>query len=323
MGPRLLSTAALALLLAPLASASFHEAGLPDAGAQDLHARRLHVLAYHPFPDARDSWGFPGLELNRSDVGYMEAAYGAYWYPTGVLDGERVLEGATEFRTTYVGLEEALARRAEIDAPVRLAMMGSLRGDNATLDVAVRAKQELPIQDATLRIVLYEDEIRFKGDNGVQDHRFTVRAVQTFRVPLRSDADYRVSVDFAVNASWDRSHLGVVASVHNTALAALGLRPGEVLQATTYEFSQDGPTIQHSRGVLLEVLTATWCDACIYGDAAVDELANTYGIASSRALSQSHVYARAFPPFAVAVGALVASLAGVAIYLRQKNAKGA
>lgn len=277
---------------------------------EDRQARPLHVLLYHPYPDpAGDPWGFPAAPRDGEGVGYMEATYGAYWYPTAVFDGlrsaEMTIEGATTFTESFDAYEAALLARRNIDAPIRLTLSGQLRDGEVRTEARSDAKQ--PLGDATLRlrIVLFEDEVLFDGGNGIQTHRFTVRGV-AYDEPLRlgENGTAQIEASATLNASWDKDRLGFVASVHHVDGAGFDYAAGEVLQASTFVLGQDGPTVQHSRGVLLEMLTATWCAACLYGDTAVDELANEYGKPSSRFLERSWSYYQ--PVDAGTLGAAVA-----------------
>jgi cytochrome c-type biogenesis protein CcmF len=293
-----LAAAVLLVVLAASPALAQTTPRLADTAGQELNARGLHVLVYHPYPDPQgDPWGFPERERNGTAVGYMEGAYGAYWYPTTVIDGFERVEGATSFLETFNTYSDLYLERAVQDSPFRLFVHGALADSDADVTVKAQAKGALPSGAIDLRVVLFEDEVRFEGGNGVDTHRFVVRAVLhdgplAFNETGAADAALQAALD----PTWDRTHLGVVASLHNRDVSSAHYRPDEVYQATTYRFGQVGPTIQDRRGVLLETLSGTWCDACVYGDGAVDELANEYGIASSAALRAGTNYLRPFAP---------------------------
>lgn len=327
--PTLLALATLALA-APLAGAAFHEGRLPDAGAQDVNARALNILLYHPFPDPEgDPWGFGEIPRNNTTVGYMEGRYGAYWFPTAVTDGLRKIEGATGFLDTYNSLEaDFLARRA-MDAPMRLALSGTLDVDAGVAAARLDATPRTAIawSDVEVRIILFEDEVKFDGGNGVDLHRFVVRAKMTVQ-SLGSNATNsgpNGTVPFAgmarLNDTWNVDRLGIVASVHHRATGHALFAQDEVLQSATYLFSQASPTIQHSRGVLLEMVSATWCAACIYGDAAIEELANAYGTPSSRMLDREWTYLRPLAAAPLAIAGVV-GVSGAALAIARSRKEG-
>jgi len=292
--------AAALFLLVLIASPALaqNEPRLADLAGQELNARGLHVLVYHPYPDPQqDPWGFPEREANGTRVAYMEGEYGSYWYPTTVFDGVERVEGATSFLETYNTYAAIYLERRIDDSPLRLFLNGALDASNASVAVKAQAKQAVPSPDIALRVVLFEDEVHYDGGNGVVTHRFVVRSTLhdgpiTFNETNAASAQLSASLD----PSWNRDQLGVVASFVNRDTTVSDYRPGEVLQSTTYRFDQVGPTIQDSRGVLLETLSATWCDACVYGDGAVDQLANEYGVASSSSQRAGPAYLRAFTP---------------------------
>lgn len=271
-----------------------HEGALPDAGAQDLNARGLHILQYHPYPDPQgDPWGSPEPGVANGPRGYMEVSYGVYWYPTAVFDGTQKIEGATEFLQTFNAYESAYLSRRELDSPVRLALTTGNDATGPFVHVDVRAKHSIDSGAVELRVVLFEDEVPFDGGNGVDVHRYVVRAlVHKELVTLTEDAPLDRRVHATLNASGAASRFGFVVSLHNRDPSAAHFGMGEVLQAATVRQDQEGPTLQHSRGVLLETLTATWCAACVYGDGAVDELGNAYGLPSSRTLEAGWAYLR-------------------------------
>ncbi len=306
------------MVFLPAVAAFGHEENLPSGGAEDRQARSLHVLLYHPYPDPQgDPWGVPGGTKEGAEVGYMEAAYGAYWYPTAVFDGLEApgmkIEGATTFLESFNAYEAAYKERREVDAPLRLALGGWVVDGRAALEVDVEAKRAIQTDNLTLRIVAFEDEVPYDGGNNVDVHRFTVRAiVHDARMELAANLTATQQAMVPLDPEWNLDRLGFVASVHNRDPNSPEFKPGEVLQAATYRFAQTGPTIQYSRGVLLEMLTATWCAACLYGDNAVDELANAYGYPSSKFLDREWAYLR-FTHWDTILWAAAAGAAGLAV----------
>lgn len=308
------------LLVSTTALALTHESSLPQAGEQDVNARRLHVVQYHPYPDPRgDPWGFAEIDQN----GSMEARYDAFWYPTAVFDGLETIEGATTYLETRQAWETALLDRSRNDAPARLGATIQRVGDDAEVHISWQAKTNLAIQNVTLRVVLYEDEVRFDGGNGVDLHRFVARTlVAAQRVTLDPDTTQDEAWTVPINASWDPDSLGVVVSLHNSRTASPLAEVGEVLQSATAAMHQTGPTIQNSRGVLLETLTATWCEACVFGDAVAEDLANLYGIPSSRVRDASWTYLRPVDASSLALAASLGVFVAAVVWRMERSRGG-
>jgi hypothetical protein len=281
------------------------------------------VAAFHPHPDPQgDPWGVPYAEAgNGSRVDYMQATYDAFLYPTAVFDGVDRMASASGFLQTYNAYESAYEDRVVVDAPLRLGLIGARVGPMALLEVAVTAKAAVDSSNLSMRAVLFEDDLRFDGGNGVDLHRFTVRHVfNETRVAL--DAAGRANRTLAVpmDPDWRGDRVGFVVWVVSHDGASRAFRQGEVLQSATYLLSQQGPTIQASRGVLLEFYTATWCPTCLWGDGAVDELANSFGVASSRILDRPYQYLRPFDLATVAGGAAVAvAVAAFVVWTRPRG----
>lgn len=313
-----LAAALLVLALLPSGAAFGHEDRLPGS-PEDLNARSLNILAYHPYPDVQgDPFGVPYGERNGTNVGFMEATYASYWFPTAVTDGTRLVEGATQFLDTYNAYEADYKARLQHDSPFRVAVDGMVMGDQASYSVNVQTKDKAPSRNLTLRIVLFEDEIPYDGGNGVKSHRFTVRQILKETPITSAETAWDVEGAFMVEPDWDAARLGLVAAIVNGEPTA-NLEPREVVQAASYRFDQQGPTIQYSKGVLLEVYTASWCAACIYGDAAIDELANAYGLPSSRLLNQEFAYLRPWDLTAVGAAAAVGFGGSFGVFLAARG----
>ncbi len=299
----------LGLMLPAQAVAFGHEGGLPGA-VQDVNARDLHVLAYHPQPDPEgDPWGVGYADTPNGTIDYMAARYDSYLYPTAVFDGVRTIAGATNFQDTFLAYETNFNTRRDVDAPLRLGLQAALVDDRVMAQAVATAKVDIESDNLSLRLVLFEDDIRFDGGNGVDLHRFTVRAIgNTTSATLNQDQNVTFGAAFDLDPAWTVDRLGVVAFVANEDAQSRAFQAREILQAATFLLTQDGPTIQASRGVLLEYYTATWCPTCVYGDGALDEMANAHGVTSTRVLDRPFEYLRTADPagLAVAAGIVVA-----------------
>lgn len=253
---------------------------------------RLNVVAYHPFPetvapaDGGDPLGFPAINGTKGGLDWMAGYYGAYYYPTVRFDG--VLEEAN--RADFSSASYVDAYRAHVEArlaspaPVALEMNGSL-GAPATLDVRIRTAANLSAQRLVLRVAIVEDEVEFAGANGVGLHRFVARQ----RFPDQPIAwetapggfGFAVRFTFTPAAAWRAHGLGAVAWVQQEG-EGTRLAPREVAQSATFLYRQPEATVQVERAVLLEMYTATWCEACVFGDGAVETLLAEYGVPLTR-----------------------------------------
>ena len=281
----------------------------------DVNAHRLNVLVYHPTPDSQgDTWGVAWGTGAQEGRDYMAAHYGASLFPTTVVDGVIFSEGATSFLPTYNAYEAFVRDRFDEDTPLTLRVTGALAGPMALVDVNVTARAAVESTDLRLRIALFEDDVGFDGGNGVGNHRFVVRDILNetpvaWHVP---SGTFEHTAGVPVNESWSLARVGFVVWITNADASSRTFEQDEVVQSATYQFSQVGPTVQTTRGVLLETYSATWCPTCVYGDAAVDELANQYGVASTRLLDRAYEYWRPFDAAAL-VAAGVAGTAAFAV----------
>lgn len=313
----------------------FGSAGVPTGaathqGPQDLNAVDLNLLVYHPFPDEQgDPWGLPVLTVNETSVDWMRGYYGAFFYPTAVFDGVEVVESTPagegggafqETRRVYQGLMES---RRDQDSPLTIRLEGQWSHHqlmmNATLD-----PHGGPLEEGGLvaRFVLFEDDVAYNGGNGILNHRFVVREFQLGEpVDFPTGRPVELQAEFTVPRFVEVENVGVVLFVQNADESSRRFEWKEVVQAATWTSRQAGPTIQASKGVLLELYSATWCAACVYGDSATDELANEFGVLSGRVLSSPYEYLRPGPWWqvltALAFGGIV-----VGLLVRQARRRG-
>ncbi len=263
-----------AILLILLASGPATE----RAAAAEHPGVRLSVLEYHPYPDPLgDPFGIPEPgAVNDS----FQTRYRSYWFPTTVIDGVVRFEGATSFTQTYDDYRAAILSRLRVPAPLQLDVEGTIAA-NVSVAATVTWQEQLPSQGLLVRGALFEDLVPFEGGNGVVTHRFTVRAIlapQPFAGATGPAGDARFRWESDLPADVVTGRLGAVVFV--VAGDSTGsIVAGEVLQSSTYRFAQTAATFQRDRSVLLEMWTATWCAACVFGDGAVDQLANEFGVA--------------------------------------------
>lgn len=284
----------------------------PGSEAQEAgrHATRMNVVLWHPYPDpGGDPFGFPALNTSRGAVDWMAGAYGAYWFPTVRFDGvveesNRPDADARAFLDAYrARVEERLAE----GSPVVLFVNGT-RGTSGEGALHVRATSfaNLSGERLVLRVAVVEDDIRYAGSNGVDRHRFVARAMLpaqpvTWTPVGGATATFGVFYNFTSPPPTGR--LGAVAWLQKETEVGR-LADGEVLQSATFLFGQRDATVQVAKAVLVEVYTATWCDACVRGDGAIEILLEEYGVRAPPGASPAWRYLR--PPTALAAAAALA-----------------
>lgn len=288
---------------------------------QDLNGVHLALLVYHPYPDAKgDPFGVPYEEQNRT-ADWMTLRYGAYWFPTAAFDGVTVLEqtpqgeGGGPFLETYANYDRAYRDRAQEDSPLVLRLEAEREPHALRAFLNVTSAARLEETGLHLRAALFEDDVFYEGGNGVRNHRFTVRTVP-HSVRLERPDSVQASFEFPLEESWQPGRLGFVAWVQNEDEASRRFDDHEVLQAAVWKEGQVGPTVQHHKAVLMELYSAVWCEACPPGDAAADELANNYGLPSSRVTERAFVYLRAASPWVLGTGLVVGILGAAALRRR-------
>lgn len=238
------------------------------------------VLIYHPV-DGTDPFGVAGSPF---ETRYPGAAIdGRFDYPTFIADGTdivRVLPNPDlPFTDTVAAYEAALARRSAVEAPVQLMLGSALGVDNVTASVAVQPKLQMGLpQSARIYAALVEDNVFQRSpspvSNGIENHRFTVRAFADLG-RLEQDGLWRETT-WMLNRSWDRDELSVAAWVQAETQSG-SYAEHEVLQAA--QVKPGLMTVATERNVLLEMLSATWCDPCLYGDLALEDVAIRAGVA--------------------------------------------
>jgi len=302
-----------AALLAMLAAAALLPAvqatGAPTA------APALTVLVVHPH-DGVDPFG---IAMNGTDpfaerYGPLVADKGRFDFPFFVTDGVEPIESLPDPGKPYVATHDAyaaaIAQRTHEEPPATLTLASHAAGDQALVDVAVAPRQPLPGEHLHLWLALAEDHVRYQPPpgltNGVTDHRFTLRAVADLGA-LDLAAPANATHTFQLDPSWARDRLSVAAWLQQAAPTPR-FDAREVAQATHADLG--ATVVQQAKGVLVEEYSATWCDPCLYGDKALEDLAVSYGVADAAAAPSSrYLHWTA----ADAVPVLVAALLGAGV----------
>jgi thiol-disulfide isomerase/thioredoxin len=257
------------------------------AHAQDASPVPIVVLTFHP-NDGVDPLGFAadgrGTDPFALRYGPLVADKGRFDFPYLVADGVLPIEAIPDPSKPYLSAlgayGNAVQARATKQAPVTLRLESSVAGDGVVVGVEVLPRTDLAGEDLHLRLALVEDHVHYQPPpgltNGVTDHRFTVRAYADLGA-VDFNAAPRSTHRFALAASWDVQQLSVAAWLQQDAPSPR-FDAREVLQATQAPVGR--AVEQTSKGVLVEMLSATWCDPCLYGDRALEQLAVDHGVAS-------------------------------------------
>lgn len=301
-----------ALLLSPLVLAQ--PEGTVRTGPE------VSVLVHHP-NDGVDALGFP----YRGEVDAFLVRHGSeplfsdtVAFPGFVADGvfhlEGLAEGGDALEATVALYDEAVLARLARETPVSLRVATNGGGAHWNASVAVGTSTDLTGADLRLWTALVEDPVHHRPPsgltNGVFDHPFTVRSVQEHGAvsPVPGAPEVR-AVPFTLG-DWDPERVLLVAWVEQGGEESPRFDAGEVVQATSHPLASPVATVQVERGVLVEAYSATWCEPCLVGDLAVEEVATRHGLQPHReATEPGLLYYR--PP---AWGALVAAIAaGIAL----------
>lgn len=314
-------TVLLPLLVALLLATSF----APTAAAQDVvPGPPVTVLVHHPYPDDADPLGFPYPAGNQ--VGYwmhrhrhLDTDRDGFDFPSMVADGIALVEGLPDpqqpYASTRKAYEEAFDARSRLEPALSIQLGARHVDDTVLASVAVLPRSPLGGESLRLMVALTEDPVRYVPpaalSNGVFDHRFTVRAVRDLGVlDLATTETATASHTFLLDKEWQTDRLSVAAWLQQDGVHGTRFAPNEVAQATQVAVGQ-AVVQQDEKGVLLELWSATWCDPCLYGDTAFEDLAVSLGAAEPVEKAQSST--RYFQPPALPV--LVAGAAIVAAWL--------
>lgn len=303
-------------LVALLAPVHAQVAGTATAGHEAT------VLLFHPL-DQVDPFGIPfeGGDPFTARYAAVAAQTGQFDYPVFVADGLGAIQALPDSTQPYAGTvgayEAAVSARlsASPAAPLALALDARKVGDSAVL--SVQADPAAPIQESQgqtlrLRVALAEDPVHYQPpapvSNGVVDHRFTVRAYRDLGA-IALDGRSNLTATIPLDASWLPDHLIAAAWVQADGTPGR-FAPTEVLQATHTPLG--GAVRQATKGVLVELYSATWCSPCLYGDLAVEQVAIQRAGAQVLAKPAARYFEAAPAPL---LAAAVAVLAGTALAL--------
>jgi hypothetical protein len=287
-----------ALLLAPAAQAG------PE----------VTVLLHHPDDDV-DIFGFPyspAGDYFTTRYAPLAADTQRFDFPFFVADGviplEKLPDPARPFDSARTAYEEATQTRLAKASPATLRLATTHAGGSAVITVAIEPVAPMADEDLHLMLALAEDPVHYLAPpaltNGIEDHRFTVRAVVDLGA-IDLSGPVEAGHTFTLDDAWATDRLIVAAWLQQDAPSPR-FDTREVVQAT--HVALGGEVTQDTKGVLLEMLSATWCQPCLYGDLAIEAVAVAHGAAEPLDVDAGPRYYQAPPSPALAL--VAAALAG-------------
>ncbi|HUR68246.1 MAG TPA: hypothetical protein VM370_03300 [Candidatus Thermoplasmatota archaeon] len=266
------------LLLAPLVAAQ-----APDAPA----GPPASFLVYHA-PGGREPDPLASV--------LAPPPAGAERLPATLFDGVERADPAPENAPEralahYREMQRRLLSRESAPPGVELRLDGALTGDALHVSVAASGP-------ATLSVVVFEHGVDLAGRPRPYVARFA----------FEPTTERTLASEVHLQRDWDPEKLGFVAIARNGS---------EVVQSATWTVAGDAPVVQTQKSVLVEHVTASWCDACGPADEAIALLATQRGVAGPLAAGEVQ-YLRA-PSWLLYAGLAMGALAAVAV-LRRRDA---
>lgn len=268
---------------------------LPAALAQPTPASPASFLVYHaaggPSPDPLASPLAP-------------APFDAARLPTTRFDRASVASAAPENAPEsapahFREFARLLAEREVGGAPLGLRIEGDAQVGALTMRVESLVLGDGAPTNVTLQLVVFEHGV----DVGGRLHPYVARfasAPQALALPGVA------STRLALDPSWSLDDLGVV---------AIASAEGEVLQSATWLVRQDAPTEQRAKSVLIEQVTASWCEPCTPAEEALALLSIQRGVAPALAARPEGSHLRA-PDVLFYVGLAFGLVAALALVRR-------
>lgn len=259
---------------------------LPPALAQ-VSGEPVSFLVYRPWPDPRagaadadplaSALAPPPREVDRLPFTLVDREARARTAP------ENQPESALAH---YRELSRLVQSRETTGAPLTLTLSGAL------VPGALEARVS-PSEDANVTLVVFE-------------HATSPYAARFVLAPVRVAANETSTHTIRLDPAWRADRLGVV---------AIAERGGEIQSATWWARS-DAPVVQRGKSVLVEHVTASWCDPCAPVDEALALLATQRGVAGPLPTGGAPSYLRA-PDWSLYAGLAVGLAAAVALARRR------
>ena len=259
----------------------------PHALAQ-VGSEPVTFLVYRPWPDPRagsaeadplaSPLAPPPRDVERLPFTLADRAQTA----------QRAPENAPESALAhYRELSRLVQAREAQGAPLSLTLTGTLA--TGILEIAAS-----PSEAASVQLVVFE-------------HARAPYAARFVLAPVALAANETTRQSVRLDPAWDAARLGVV---------AIAERQGET-QSATWLVGSTSATVQTRKSVLLEHVTASWCDPCRPVDEALALLAAQRGVAGALVTDEAPSYLRA-PSWTLYAGLILGGAAAVALLRRRK-----
>lgn len=275
---------AVAVLVAGLVPAFVVPVSAQPSPTDSLSGVGLTVLLFHP-DDGVDPLGVPyqGSDPFAVRYGPLVANKGRFDFPFFIADGVLPIEGIPDpsqpYQSVRTAYDQAIRQRMQAETPVTMILDSIVAGRQAVVSVALEPRSPLTGEDLHLWVAVVEDHVHYQPPpgltNGVTDHRFTVRDVRDLGAADLTGPS-NVTSTFFLEDGWQRGELSIAAWLQQGAPSPR-FDAREVAQATHAPLG--GRQVQETKGVLAEMLSATWCDPCLFGDKAMEDLAVEHGVA--------------------------------------------
>lgn len=292
------------------------------AVASEPEGMGLTVLLFHP-DDGVDPLGVPyqGSDPFAVRYGPLVAEKGRFDFPFFVADGilaiESIPDPSQPFASARSSYDQTIAQRLQIQSPVTMTLSSLVAGRQAVANVAIPPAASLAGEDLHVWVAVVEDHVQYQPPpgltNGITDHRFTVRDVRDLGAPDLADG-VNLTATFLLDDAWQRPQVSIAAWVQQDAPSPR-FDAREVVQATHAPLG--GTQVQAVKGVLAEMLSATWCDPCLYGDKAIEDIAVARGIARPGEAEPSSRYVELAARDALPIGLAVAVGLALALVARR------
>lgn len=297
---------------------------LPVSAQEPVAGPDVVMLVHHPHPDDADILGVPFLDDCSRACDAFVARHGGndmfrdgIDFPGFIADGQIAHEALPPggFDATLALYDDAVTQRLDLETPLSITIGTRAVDQEARTSIWVASDQDLG-DGLVLWVAIVEDPVHYQPppglSNGVVDHPFTVRYVERIGTVQPSNGEDRVDLVLPLDEEWELARVRVAAWVEQDRGALGTFEPGEVVQAVSHPVLSAGLTRQVERAVLIEAYSATWCDPCLIGDEALEELAGMHGLPTGRSLSddRSYLQSPSIPPFLLAI---LAAGGGVAV----------
>jgi hypothetical protein len=254
------------------------------AGANAGGGVALTILLFHP-DDGVDPLGvaYQGSDPFAVRYGPLVAGKGRFDFPFFVADGvlpiESIPDPGRPFASARAAYDQSIEQRSLVESPVAMTLSSLAAESRAVVSVSLDPRSPLADEDLHLWVAVAEDHVAYQPPpgltNGITDHRFTVRDIRDLG-SLDLSRPANLTTTFLLDDAWQRGELSIAAWLQQDAPSPR-FDAREVVQATHAPLG--GKQRQLAKGVLAEMLSATWCDPCLYGDKAIEDIAVARGIA--------------------------------------------